>query len=167
MQTGNYSMQTGNGFVLKQVMTRLHFMIPYDRSHLFLEYKLCKLLLRKLSDTSRVQPSRLELRGYSRLSTPLMPPESPEQWEDSPVDCTSQASWPGKVQERHYHRPLGSASSLPAMLSFALETRLKLLEGPPDKKMSNGDDYGGQMEQNQLRKLWTIISRHIQWISPV
>ena len=111
-----------------------------SRSRLFLEYKLCKLLLRKLSDTSRVQPSRLDLRGYSRLSTPLVPLESPEQWNESAMECASQASWPGKAQERHHHRPLGSASSLPAMLSFALETRLKLLEGPPAKKMSNGDD---------------------------
>jgi hypothetical protein len=72
----------------------------------------------------------------------MIPPDSPEQWNDSPVDCTSQASWPGKPQEQHYRRPLGSASSLPAMLSIALETRLKLLEGPPDKKMSNGDNDG-------------------------
>ena len=118
----------------------LYYMI--FRSRLFLEYKLCKLLLRKLSETSRVQPSRLELRGYSSLSTPMIPPDSPEQWNDSPVDCTSQASWPGKPQEQHYRRPLGSASSLPAMLSIALETRLKLLEGPPGKKMSNGDNDG-------------------------
>ncbi len=110
-----------------------------SRSRLFLEYKLCKLLLRKLSDISRVQPSRLELRGYSRLSTPCF---SPEEWNESPLDCTSQASWPGKAQGRHYHRPLGSASSLPAMLSIALETRLKLLEGPPAKRMSKDDDHG-------------------------
>ncbi|CAB3981499.1 Hypothetical predicted protein [Paramuricea clavata] len=119
------------------------------RSRLFLEYKLCKLLLRKLSETSRVQQSRLDLRGYSSLSTPMVPPDSPEQWNDSPVDCASQASWPGKPQERHYRRPLGSASSLPAMLSIALETRLKLLEGPPGKKMSNGDNDGhGEPQDN-------------------
>ena len=119
-----------------------------------MEYKLCKLLLRKLSDISRVQPSRLQLRGYSRLSTPCLPPESPEQWNDSPVDCTSQASWPGKVPERHYHRPLGSASSLPAMLSTALETRLKLLEGPPTKRMSNDDDCG-DLETKKNREFRT------------
>lgn len=78
--------------------------------------------------------SRLELRGYSRAASPYIP-ASP-QWRDSPVDCMSQVSWPGKGLPQHYNRPLGSASSLPAMLSLALETRLKFLEGPPPKKMS-------------------------------
>ena len=134
--------------------------ITIFRSRLFLEYKLCKLLLRKLSDISRVQPSRLELRGYSRLSTPCLPSESPEQWNDSPVDCASQASWPGKAPERHHHRPLGSASSLPAMLSTALETRLKLLEGPPAKRMSN-DDNAGDVETKDLPQ----SSTYIIWMS--
>ena len=74
------------------------------------------------------------------MSTPLVPLETPEQWDESEMERVSQASWPGKAQERHHHRPLGSACSLPAMLSFALETRLKLLEGPPAKRMSNGDE---------------------------
>ncbi|XP_028403051.1 uncharacterized protein LOC114525812 isoform X2 [Dendronephthya gigantea] len=134
-EDGKFLQQSAISLWIKE--HRLPFFL---RSRLFLEYKLCKLLLRKLSDTSRVQPSRLELRGYSRLSSPLLLPESSEDWDGSQVDCASQASWPGRVHEHHHHRPLGSSSSLPAMLSFALETRLKLLEGPPAKRMSNGED---------------------------
>lgn len=134
-------------------MLSLQNSVRFYRSRLFLEYKLCKLLLRKLSDKSRVQPSRLELRGYSRLSSPLVLPESSEDWNGSQVDCASQASWPGTVQEHRYHRPLGSASSLPAMLSFALETRLKLLEGPPAKRMSAGEDDAAVFIDTQKRKL--------------
>ena len=88
--------------------------------------------------------SRLELRGYSRAASPYIP-ASP-QWRDSPADCMSQVSWPGKALPQHYNRPLGSASSLPAMLSLALETRLKFLEGPPPKKMSSAGN-----EENSVK----------------
>jgi hypothetical protein len=42
------------------------------------------------------------------------------------------------------------------MLSTALETRLKLLEGPPAKRMSN-DDNAGDVETKDLPQSRTYI----------
>ena len=102
-----------------------------------MEFKLCKLLLRKLLDNSRMTQSRLGVRGYSQADSlpPVLPPCS-----STPAGHVSLASWPRKGSGQHHKRPIGSACSLPAMMSKALETRLKLLEGPPNSEM-NGNNF--------------------------
>ncbi|XP_032242631.2 uncharacterized protein LOC116620845 isoform X2 [Nematostella vectensis] len=88
-------------------------------TRLYLEFKLCRLLLRKLRDSrSTARASSRGLGGYSRTtgSTPISP-TAPR-----PSSHVSNHSWPGVPMRNCGRRPLGSATSLPGMLLLGMDT---------------------------------------------
>ncbi|KAK3733097.1 hypothetical protein QZH41_017433, partial [Actinostola sp. cb2023] len=87
------------------------------KTQLYLKFKLCRLLLRKLKDfRSTARGSSRGLRGYSRATSSTF--YSPQA--NRPASNVSNRSWP-EVPVRHFgRRPLGSATSLPGMLRLAL-----------------------------------------------
>ena len=89
------------------------------RTRLYLEYKLCRLLLRTL-DTRTARASSRGLRGYSRATSCTI--YSPiGNYGLRPSSRSSNHSWPGMLMRHFGRRPLGSATSLPGMLNLGLE----------------------------------------------
>ncbi|CAH3180537.1 unnamed protein product [Porites lobata] len=89
------------------------------KTRLYLEYKLCRLLLRTL-DTRTARASSRGLRGYSRATSCTI--YSPiGNYGIRPSSRSSNHSWPGMLMRHFGRRPLGSATSLPGMLNLGLE----------------------------------------------
>ena len=104
------------------------------RTRLCLEYKLCRLLLRTLDNrTARV--SSRGLRGYSRATSYTV--FSPVGNGARPSSRTSNQSWPGILTRHFGRRPLGSATSLPAMMNLGLGQKV---EGSLEKEHESGSE---------------------------
>lgn len=87
------------------------------RTRLYLEYKLCRLLLRTLDNRAACASSR-GLRGYSRATSYSV--LSPIGNGVRPSSHSSNHSWPARSVRHFGRRPLGSATSLPAMLNLGM-----------------------------------------------
>lgn len=92
------------------------FVFPF-RTRLYLEYKLCRLLLRTLDNRAACASSR-GLRGYSRATSCSV--LSPIGNGVRPSSHSSNHSWPASFVRHFGRRPLGSATSLPAMLNLGM-----------------------------------------------
>ena len=101
-------------------MSAVYLIISFClRTRLYLEYKLCRLLLRTL-DTRTARASSRGLRGYSRATSCTI--YSPiGNYVIRPSSRSSNHSWPGMLMRHFGRRPLGSATSLPGMLNLGLE----------------------------------------------
>lgn len=108
----------------------------FVRTRLYLEYKLCRLLLRTLENrTARV--SSRGLGGYSRATSYTV--FSPVGNVVRPSSRASNQSWPG-ILIRHYgRRPLGSATSLPAMMNLGIAPNGQTIQKKENGKESNKD----------------------------
>ncbi|XP_067018661.1 regulator of G-protein signaling 22-like isoform X1 [Acropora muricata] len=95
------------------------------KTRLYLEYKLCRLLLRTLDNRAACASSR-GLRGYSRATSYSV--LSPIGNVVRPSSHSSNHSWPARLVRHFGRRPLGSATSLPAMLNLGMGQ--KAVEGP-------------------------------------
>ena len=110
--------------------------IYFFRTRLYLEYKLCRLLLRTLENrTARV--SSRGLGGYSRATSYTV--FSPVGNVVRPSSRVSNQSWPG-ILIRHYgRRPLGSATSLPAMMNLGMAPNGQTIQKKENGRESNKD----------------------------
>lgn len=90
------------------------------KTRLYLEYKLCRLLLRTL-DNRTARASSRDLRGYSRATS--YSAFSPVGNGLRPSSHSSTHSWPTSLMRHFGRRPLGSATSLPAMLNLGMGHR--------------------------------------------
>ena len=100
---------------------------------------MCRLLIRKLSNRSTA-PSSRGLRGYSRATSSAN--FSLATANNRPSSHVSNSSWPAVSVQQFGGRPLGSASSLPAML------RLGLSPDNPDAFHLNDLNFGNVDFQN-------------------
>ncbi|KAJ7390591.1 hypothetical protein OS493_023980 [Desmophyllum pertusum] len=102
------------------------------KTRLYLEYKLCRLLLRTL-ETRTARVSSRGLRGYSRATSYTI--FSPVGNGARPSSRNSNQSWPGNLMRHFGRRPLGSASSLPAMMNLGQK-----VEGTHDRENGREDN---------------------------
>ena len=129
-----------SGFIFKSYLIFNCFISIFPRTRLCLEYKLCRLLLRTLDNrTARV--SSRGLRGYSRATSYTV--FSPVGNGARPSSRTSNQSWPGILTRHFGRRPLGSATSLPAMMNLGLGQKV---EGSQEKANECGCENNKERE---------------------
>ncbi|XP_071509749.1 uncharacterized protein [Diadema antillarum] len=113
------------------------------RTKLFLEYKLCKLLIRPLDERrSTSRPSSRGLRGYSRQTTSYTTTSTSlaHSREASAYDNDSDFSWPGDADRLilfKHMRPGSRCISMPPMLGLTVNGALwSPIDGYYSYKMS-------------------------------
>lgn len=111
----------------------------FVKTRLYLEYKLCRLLLRTL-DTRTARASSRGLRGYSRATSCTI--YSPLGNAVRPSSRSSNHSWPGNLMRHFGRRPLGSATSLPGMLNLGMRQ-----ESEEALEKENGSDKEKEPEK--------------------
>lgn len=121
----------------------------FPSTRLYLEYKLCRLLLRTLDNrTARV--SSRGLRGYSRATSSTV--FSPVGNGARPSSRASNQSWPGILTRHFGRRPLGSATSLPAMMNLGLGQKVEISH---EKENESGSENNKGQEVKKEGKGYT------------